>query len=588
MRRRGQIVFLVIVSALLCAGAAASTASADLLWSKPRQLTPPFSAEPQALMDERGQALLTWGQRKGFGPDRGVFSYRWRAPDGRWSPTRTLPSIRADYETEVAMTPQGEAVMTFGDPDSEPLYSIAEPGGEFSAPKRLGEPGEEGRVDLAMDDAGNAVAAWLHRPRNNGEGGASVRVATRRAGEGFAPARTVDTLTAQQVTQSAMIGPNASVNDAGAAAIVWQAGQGPGPDGFWRVRHRLAYRAPGGSFGAPEDVPLPPGKSSAIDQRVTLNENGDAVVTLQEFPMGSSGGVSYAVRSATGGWGEAREVGRLGYVADTFAEPGGAVSFLIQRLADQGPGGYEPDKPQDYRRYVDFAIHRADGELDGPRQVSTADGYSPDAAMNQRGDILATWTVGGNGEFRAARVAVSERLAGTLFTPELVMSGPDVWPPQVSLNNARQASLVWNADDEPGGEYAPTAWGSFRMDPKLPPLPLPPVIDIGDPLGDDPLGDLLDEGGIVLPVRCDQACTVRPEGLLFDAGDGKRAKKGARVKVPKGRRGRVRVRFDADTRAAAREALAAGRKPWVSVSVRAKGKSPRTVSASRRVKLRRR
>jgi hypothetical protein len=582
MGRRGRTHFGLGVIALLCVLAAASTASADLLWSKPRQLTPPYSAEPQALVDERGQVLLTWGQRKGYGPDRGVFSYRWRAPDGRWSPTRTLPSIRADYETEVALTPRGEAVMAYGDPNGEPQYSIAEPGGEFSKPERLGEPGEEGRVDLAMDDAGNAVAAWLHRPRN-GQDGASVRVATRRAGEEFAPARTIETLTPLQVTQSALIGPHASVNDAGAAALVWQAGEAQGPDGYYRRRHRIAYRAPGGSFGAPEDVPQFTNQGAALDQRVELNEAGDAVVSLQEFPSGRSGGVSYAVRSATGEWGAPREVGPLGYVADSFAEPGGGVSFLIQRMAENQATG--PDQPQDYRRYVDFATHRPDGGLDGPRQISTVDGYSPDAAMNQRGDILAAWNIGGQ-EPRDARVAVSERLLGNLFTPELVLSIPGAWGPQVAMNNGRQAAVVWNGDDEPGGDFQPTAFGSFRFDPKLPPLPLPPVIDIGDPLG-DPLDDLLDEGGIALPVRCDQACTVRPEGLLLGAGEGARAKKGARVKVSKGKRGRVRVRFSSDAREAAREALAAGRKPWVSVSVRAKGKSPRTVSASRRVKLRR-
>ncbi|HEX8646185.1 MAG TPA: hypothetical protein VF715_04750, partial [Thermoleophilaceae bacterium] len=481
------------MGALLCLSAAASTASADLLWSKPRQLTPPYSAEPQALVDERGQVLLTWGQRQGYGPERGVFSYRWRAPDGRWSPTRTLPSVRADYETEVAMTPRGEAVMAYGDSNNEPVYSIAEPGGTFSAPKPLGEPGEEGRVDLAMDDAGNAVAVWLHRLRG-AQGGGAVRVATRRAGEEFSPARTIEVLTREQLSLSALIGPYASVNDAGAAAIVWQGGQEPRADGRWYMRHRLAYRAPGGSFGAPEEVPHFVGQGSHIDQGVTVNERGDVVLTQQEFPNGVSGGVSYAVRSATGGWGEAREVGPLGYVTDTFAEPGGAVSFLIQRLADQGEPGDPapaPDQPRDNRRYVDFAIHRAGGELDGPRQISTVDGYAPDAAMNQRGDILASWTVGGGGDQRDTRVAVSERLAGTLFTPELVISGPGAWPPQVSMNNARQATLIWDGDDEPGGEFAPTAWGSFRFDPKLPPLPLPPIIDIGDPLGEDPLDDLL-------------------------------------------------------------------------------------------------
>ena len=524
-------------------------------------------------MDERGQALLTWNQRKGYGPDAGAFSYRWRAPDGKWSETGTLTDVRTDYDAKVAMTPRGEALLAFGSRESEPVYSVADSGGSFSKPRRLGDPGETGTVELAMDDAGNAVATWLRRD-------GAIRMATRRAGEDFEPARTVEVLTYEQLQQSPMPAPSASVNAAGAAAIVWQAGHVQGEDDKWYTRNRLAYRAPGGSFGAPEDVPLFEGNWSGFDQGVVVSETGEAVVTMTSFLAVQDSGTSYAVRQPAGAWSDARSLGRLGYVTNFFAEPGGAVSFLIGRMG----GGYytNGEKHGDTNRYVDFATHRADGELDGPRQISVADGSSPDASMNQRGDILAAWMAGGD-DSRQHRVVVSERITGTIFTPETVLSAPEVWPPQVSLNAGRQAAAVWNGDDDPGGEFTAAAWGSFRSDPKLPPLPLPPVIDIGNPL--DPL---LDEDGISLPVRCDQACTVQPEGLLLDGpGTGARAKKAGKVRVAKGKRGRVRLRFDSKARAAAREALAAGRKPWVSVSVRAKGKSPRTVRASRRVKLRR-
>lgn len=558
------------VVALLCP----SSASASLLWSKPAQLTPLYAASPQALMDERGQVLLTWNQRKGYGPDRGIFSYRWRAPDGKWSGTRTLDDVRTDYDAKVQMTPRGEALLAFGSRESEPVYAVADSGGAFSKPKRLGDAGETGTVDLATDDAGNAVATWLRRD-------GAIRVATRRAGEDFAPASTLEVLTRLQLQQSPMPAPSASVNAAGAAAVVWQAGHAEGADGKWYIRHRLAYRAPGGNFGAPENVPLSEGQWSGFDQGLIVSETGEVVLTMTSALVVSQSGTSYAVRQPTGAWSEPRELGQLGYVTNVFAEPGGAVSFVVGRIG----GGYysNGEKHGDTNRYVDFATHRPDSGLDGPRQISVADGTSPDASMNQRGDILAAWTVGGDGDASSQRIAVSERILGTVFAPEIVLSKPGVWPPQVSLNAGRNAAVVWNGDDEPGGEFTAAAWGSFRSDPQLPPLPLPPVIDIGDPL--DPL---LDEDGISVPIRCDQACTVQPEGLLLDGpGTGARAKKAGKVRVAKGKRGRVRLRFDSKARAAAREALAAGRKPWVSVSVRAKGKSPRTVRASRRVKLRR-
>jgi hypothetical protein len=556
----------------------AAPASAALVWSKPAPLTPRYAANPEVRLDARGLGLLTWGDMNpAKGDARGGLTYRWRAPDGRWSATRTIPRIRsAAYPPEVALTPRGEAVVAFGWRGREPLYAVAEPGGAFSEPKRLGEPGETGVVDLAVDDLGNAVATWL---REDG----AVRVASRKARGEFGEPQTLEVLTGEQIRMSAIIGPTASVNAAGAAAVTWAAGQVPGEDGRWYTRHRVAYRAAGGSFGTPEEVPRFPGTWHHVDQSATVAENGDVVVVLQEF-VGGSGGASYTVRRAGGGWAEPREVGPLGYLTNVFAEPGGAVSFVIQRTKGAtatGPG--EPPPPGAYDRFVDFATHRPDGTLAGPRQISAADGYAPDAAMNQRGDVLAAWNTG-PAEGDRKRVAVSDRIAGPLFGPELVLGAEGAWPPKVSLNEARQAAVTWNYDDERGGELDVAGWGSFRFDPELPPLPLPPDIDIGTPL--DPL---LDEDGIVLPVRCDRECTVRPEGLLIGAADrGKRAKKAGKVRIARGKRGRVRLRFDYAARTAAREALAAGRKPWVAVSVRAKGKSPRTMTASRRVKLRRR
>jgi hypothetical protein len=112
--------------------------------------------------------------------------------------------------------------------------------------------------------------------------------------------------------------------------------------------------------------------------------------------------------------------------------------------------------------------------------------------------------------------------------------------------------------------------------------PLPPDLVIGKPTDVE-----LDDDGVAVPVDCDVACTAQPGGALV-IGDEviARAKRGSKLRLARGARGRVRVRFSSPVRAAARAARAAGRKPWVSVSVRAKGKARRSVTATRRVKLR--
>lgn len=543
--------------------AAPGPAAADLTWSKPEQLTPPYAADPKVAIDARGLTLLTWGQRTGYGPQLGRFSYRWRTPGGRWSPIRTADGVVPDFESVLRMTPHGDALVAYGDRDNELVYRTAPAGGTFSRAKRLGDPGEKGFVDVATDDAGNAVAAWSRLSDG------AIRFASRRADGDFGPAQTLEVRTGEQYRTSSITRPAVAMNTAGAALIAWQIGQEPDEEGH-HTRHRVAYRPPAGSFGTPELAPRF-GSSTQYQHALAMTESGDAVMTSQDFVTTEGGATTYAVRRATGGWSDVRELGRMGFIANLFAEPGGAVSFVVSR---QGASGSDT--------FVDFVTRLPDGTLVGPNQISAGDGHIPHAAMSLRGDLIATWVRGYHGMSREGVVAVADRLAGAAFQPEVALSPRGTWSPHVALNDARQAAIAWDYDADPAGEYAPAGWGAFRFDPEIPPLPLPPEIDIGAPL--DPV---LDGDGIAVPVECDRDCTVLPGGLLVDAAsDARRSKKTGSVKLRKGARRRVRVRFGAADRTAAREALASGRRPWVSLTVRAKGKSPRPVRVSRRVKLR--
>lgn len=123
----------------------------------------------------------------------------------------------------------------------------------------------------------------------------------------------------------------------------------------------------------------------------------------------------------------------------------------------------------------------------------------------------------------------------------------------------------------------------MRDDPLLPPLPFPPGLDI-----DVPALPVLDpDGDLVVPVECTTSCVAGAEGVLDPGGDAAPlAGDGPKRRLRARRRGRLKLDFGADGRAAVRKALKAGRKPVVYVSVRARGKSPRPITVSRRVRLR--
>jgi hypothetical protein len=549
--RRGVVLLL----ALLALGAA--PADGALRWSDPQALSEPGSTGyVRVATDARGDSLVVWGQIRNDGQGYGEILYRWRSPRGKWTPTRAIPIPNIGLlSVGVAMTPLGEAVVVAAHQRTGVFSATARPGREFTAPRPIAPADERPLgVTLAIDDAGNGAATWLSQP------GGRIRVATRRPGAGFGEPVTI-------AGDSGGAVPFVAMNDAGAAVVAWPSSSETG------LRPFASYRPPAGSFGPPEQVQVeargPVFHPSVDPAGGVLLAFGETIYRGERAETGSS----YAVRSPLGGWGPEQVIDTGGYVSEAFAEPTGAVSFLID-VPDPSGNAAEP------RRYVRFASRLPTGMLRGPTQISKDKGSSPDGAMNLRGDILAAWSDQADG---TGRVTVADRPVGTVFTEPVAISDPKTFGASVAFNDALQAVVAWVQTPTPN--YAVGSWVevAVREDLALPTLPFPPDVDLGAPL--DPI---LDGDGIAVPVSCDVACTVEPTGLLFDKRQATaRAKTAGRVKVLAGRRRDVRVRFGATARRAARKALADGRKPWVAFTVRAKGRSPRPVAFSRRVPLER-
>jgi hypothetical protein len=321
----------------------------------------------------------------------------------------------------------------------------------------------------------------------------------------------------------------------------------------------LSYRPAGGDFQPPErlDVPVSPRTPIAI------NTAGEVVVAGSRVdPYTGSQGTTLSVRSPLGSWGAPIALDVAGTVLQAFAEANGDVSFLSA----------QPDGS------ITLTTRHADGSVAGPAAIKDAQPWNFFAGTSYTGNMLATWNEHyGDFLWRDDITRVAERPAGRLFGPAATVFGPGSAAGPPAINDAGAAALVALRQTEPGDMTALTLQAVVRDASED--APLPPSLRITDRSARR--ADA--RGTITFPVRCSQRCRVRARGLLFvdgapvAIGRSPRAT-GKRLRAHKA--GQVGVRFDVS------KVAAAGGRAWASVSVTAKGRSPRPMTITRRIRIR--
>ncbi|MDQ3934301.1 MAG: hypothetical protein M3340_06680 [Actinomycetota bacterium] len=527
----------------------ATPAAAAPTWSEPQAISPPGALDIRTAMDAGGNALVTWGV---LNEDRTTAGYyRWWLAGRGWAEVRRIPRKRVVQG--LAMTPLGEAqvvVQERPDHPGGPLFvATAKPGEALDGFEQVTATAAPSGVAFGADDAGNAILAWVQ------SGDAPVLyVATRRAGGKFSEPLGLETHVGAR--------PIVAVNAAGAAVVAWGSNLRGGV--------AAAYRPPGGSFG-PNELAI---SEHSYPQDIGIDTAGRAVVTGHEpiFAPGPETRARYAVRSALDEWSDPRSIDAEGLAAGMFVEPRGTITFMTVHESERD-------------RYE----HRAftlmpDGSLARETVASGAAGW-PKGAMDLRGDILHVFqrsTAAGGYEL----VARERGFAQFAFGPEALVAPMSnrsyAFAP--ASNDLGQAIVAWAELPLPGEPWKPgPVRVAIRDDPALRDLPLPPDVD----LYADPLATLDPDGDLSVPIRCDQDCKAIPTGIVFPgAGRDAVAGRGGSKRLRRAKRGRVLVDFGAAGARAVREAQAAGAKPWVSVSVRARGRSPRPLLVSRRYRLR--
>jgi PKD domain len=257
-------------------------------FSAPANLSSPGAQSPDLAVDRSGNAVVVWAQAGG------LIKAVTRPAGGSFSAPVDLSAMGVSAEKpQVAIDAAGGAIAAWrrvAGTSSAIQRAIRPAGGGFSAPADLSPPtGQADTPALAMDEAGNAVAAWQQRFGSD----LVIVGASRPAGADFAAPEPLSE------TGRNASSPAVAIGAAGNAVVAW-ARQRPGPPGA-PDEIQAATRAAGGSFSQPVDVSdlTVPGGPSVAPQ-AAMDAAGDAVVVWRRMNGQGNYQAQAATRSASG------------------------------------------------------------------------------------------------------------------------------------------------------------------------------------------------------------------------------------------------------------------------------------------------
>jgi hypothetical protein len=142
-----------------------------------------------------------------------------RQPDGEYLEPQTLSTSNTTSYPRIAAGPAGEAIVAWIQGpvnDASLRISVRGPDGEFSPPETVADGGLSRWDDpqIGMDDAGNAIAAWIEM---GGDGRPRVYAAHRPPHGSFGEPRALSTLRDYQGVQNARLW----VGGPGNAIVTW-------------------------------------------------------------------------------------------------------------------------------------------------------------------------------------------------------------------------------------------------------------------------------------------------------------------------------------------------------------------------------
>jgi PKD domain len=275
----------------------------------------------------------------------------------------------------------------------------------------------DGRPQVAVDAAGNAVAIWERHV-----GGEEIVEATERPAGGDWSAPEVLSLPDEEGERSQV-----AIDAAGTAIAVWITG-----DSSTGFVVRSATRPLGGEWSEPEDVS--DSISEAGTPRLALDASTEAVAIWTTFESGARL-LQGAIRATDGEWSEPDDVSAAGEFVTPLEAPDVAIDAAGNAVAV-----WNLVSPDDV---VQAAVRPAGGDWAEPDDLSEAgeDGGQPAVAMNDAGLAVAAWTrLDGTNTIQAA----VRPAGGDWAEPDdLSDASQNAAEPDVAIDEAGEAVAVW-------------------------------------------------------------------------------------------------------------------------------------------------
>lgn len=327
----------------------------------------------------------------------------------------SAPGLNAANE-DVALDDAGEAVALWNafDGQNEIVQTASHPpGGDWSEPLTLTAPGRSAfvNVQLAVDPQGEAVAVWeSFDPLGKS---LVIEAATRTAAGAWS------TPTPLSAPGSNAREPVVAINPAGEAVVAWARSAGG------RLVVEAASHPRGGGWTVAE--PLSPTGVDAEEVQIAIDPAGDAGAVY----VVTGGLVDYNLRPPGLGWRPADTIA-AGSIPQVAIDPAGeAVAVWLHRQSVAVA-------------VVESSAHPLGGQWSPPAPLSTVGGDAdvPDVAIDANGGATAVWSQIANPN---ATVESASRAAGGAWSPARPLSPPEnLLLPQIESNSSGEAVALWS------------------------------------------------------------------------------------------------------------------------------------------------
>ena len=343
---------------------------------------------------------------------------------------------------QVSMNSAGDVVVVWQQADSNDnnqIYKAERHDGSWSGPADLSEylslsVTEAFQSQVAMNTAGDVVVVWRQKD-GNGEG--HVYKAERHDGSWSTPANSDDYLS---VAGTSAYEPQLALNDAGDAVVVWRQ-----KDGSADIQTYKAERHDG-SWSKPANLGdhLSVAGTDAEEAQVAMNADGDAVVVWTQDD--GSYWQTYKAERHDGSWSTpANLADRLSLAGSHTSDPQVALNAAGDAVVvwQQYDGN---GVQQIYKAERHSGNWILPANLDDHPSPGGADAFGPQVALNDAGDAVVVWHQNDGSSPR--RIYKAERHGGIWTLPanlddHLSIAGTSAYDPQVALSANGDAVVVW-------------------------------------------------------------------------------------------------------------------------------------------------